>query len=109
MSSDLTKTCVKCRQPYIAYWRGIDMPTRCRRCEYRYSDEARRRARKARETAPSHAARDASKTIRPKHVLGEHGTETWFATQQVAFAAHMEKLGFPKTGPRSAVHTASGV
>ena len=109
MSNDLTKTCVKCRQPFLAYWRGVDMPARCRPCEYRYSHDAGRRIRKGRETTPSQAAREASKTVRPKHVLGEHFTETWFHTQQSAFATLMEKLGIPKTGPKpNDAHSAAG-
>ena len=50
-----------------------------------------------------------SSDIRPKHVLGEAGSEVWFHSQQYAFERHMERLGIPKTGTRSSdSHSAAG-
>ena len=79
--------------------------------------ERQRRAReKAREKARRLAAQgglppDARKSsdIRPKHVLGEAGSEVWYHSQQYAFERHMERLGIPKTGTRSSdSHSAAG-
>lgn len=103
-----TQTCIKCEKPYDAYWRGVIMPKRCRRCEYRYGEKAQEKARRSQRSLEN-AERRQTVNIRPKHVLGEAGTETWFHTQQVAFEQHMLRLGYPKTGPKpSETHSAAG-